>query len=542
MKDSFKEYFRRSDYAKIFHFLIPIAAFGITILFYSTYLGAGVSPDSFRYITAANNLNDGIGLQILAPDGGFEPLALWAPFYPIVLSVFGWLGVDIYSAASILNALMMGANILLIGVMIARLTPGSWVAPLIGSSVLLISVDVLSVHAWVWTEPTAIFLGFLGLLLLDYFLVDNKIGFLLASALCLGLAFITRYAAFPFVASGILALIMYYRGERLGRKLAVSGGFIVLSIIPMLFWVYRNLSLTGSSISRTIQLRGGALKQLEPGLLVVSDWILPGRIPGEIREWIAVLSLIGWLVAAIIYGRTKFKNGIYSAQTVRVSYISQILVFFVLCYSFMLIVGKFFLEPSFPINGRVFTLPYIAIVIVCAGMTYEALRKIKWRARELENKERRSWEYSIYLALIMIILWAGFQIVHTAKWVDNAHQDSKGYASQAWRASPEINFIRDLPKDTLIYSNGSDVILFLTGKATKMLPEVKDILYPSNAERIAIVEMESDIRSQGGYIVYFRGITWRLTLSEWQLHRLLELAPVFGTETGSIFTLKEVDH
>lgn len=523
-------------------FLIPLAAIGITVYLYSTYLGAGVSPDSTRYITAATSLNNGIGLQILAPNGGFEPLTLWAPFYAIVLSVFGWLGVDIYSAARVWNALMLGANVLLVGVMITRFTQESWIAPLIGSSVLLISVDVVSVHAWVWTEPTAIFLGFLGLLLLDFFLVDNKIGFLITSAICLGLALVTRYAAFTFVAAGILALITYHREGRLGRKIAVSGGFIILSVIPMLVWIYRNLSLTGSSISRTLRLNGDAVEQLEVGLFVVSDWILPGRISGEIREWISVLFLISWLIAAIIYGKTRLISGKKTSQTVRVSYLSHILVIFVLCYSFMLIVGKFFLEPSFPINSRVFTLPYIAIVIVCVGMAYEALRKVRWRTRERVNGERRCWEYFIFVFLILIVMWAGFQIVHMVKWVEDANQDSKGYASQAWRASPEINFIRDLPKGTLIYSNGSDAILFLTGRATKLLPgEVEDAHSPSDAELISIENLESDLRSQSGYIVYFREINWRRTLSERQLHQLIELDSIFGTESGSIFTLKEVD-
>jgi hypothetical protein len=522
-------------------FLIPIAAIGIAIHLYSTSLGAGVSPDSTRYITAANSLNDGVGLQILAPDGGLEPLTLWSPLYPVILSIFGQIGIDIYDAARILNALMMGANVLLIGVMIARLTPGSWIAPLVGSSVLLISVDVISVHAWALTEPTAIFLGFLGLLLLDLFLIDNKILFFLTSALCLGLALITRYAAFPFVAAGIMSLIIYHRGERLGKKLAMSSAYIALSIFPMMVWIYRNLSLTGSSINRTIRLRGGALKQLEAGLFVVSDWILPGRISGEIREWIAVGFLLGWLIAAIIYGKLRFKSGIEPAQTIRVSYFSQILVFFVLCYSFMLIVGKFFLEPSFPINSRVFVLPYIAIVIVCVGMAYWAHWKVRYLAQQRIIGGRLWWEYLVYLLLLSTVIWAGFKIVHTVKWVEHAHQDSKGYASQAWSASPEINFIKDLPKGTLIYSNGSDAILFLTGRATKLLPgEVKDERSPSDAELKPVEEMESDLRNHGGYIVYFRGITWRRTLGEGQLQRFLELDSVFGTESGSIFTLTEV--
>ncbi|MCK4784962.1 MAG: hypothetical protein KAV87_14515, partial [Desulfobacteraceae bacterium] len=78
--------------------------------------------------------------------------------------------------------------------------------------------------------------------------------------------------------------------------------------------------------------------------------------------------------------------------------------------------------------------------------------------------------------------------------------------------------------------------------ATKLLPgEVEDAHSPSDAELISIENLESDLRSQSGYIVYFREINWRRTLSERQLHQLIELDSIFGTESGSIFTLKEVD-
>jgi hypothetical protein len=42
-----------------------------------------------------------------------------------------------------------------------------------------------------------------------------------------------------------------------------------------------------------------------------------------------------------------------------------------------------------------------------------------------------------------------------------------------------------------------------------------------------------------GYIGYFRGITWCGNLGKLQFHEVFELDPVFGTEVGSKFQLKE---
>ena len=53
-----------------------------------------------------------------------------------------------------------------------------------------------------------------------------------------------------------------------------------------------------------------------------------------------------------------------------------------------------------------------------------------------------------------------------------------------------------------------------------------------------IDEMKLELKEDGGYIVYFRGITWRQTLREMGLHEFMDLVPVFGTEFGSILQLK----
>ena len=59
---------------------------------------------------------------------------------------------------------------------------------------------------------------------------------------------------------------------------------------------------------------------------------------------------------------------------------------------------------------------------------------------------------------------------------------------------------------------------------------------PETNDRID--EMKLELTEEGGYIVYFRGITWRATLREMGLHEFMDLVPVFGTENGSIFQLK----
>ena len=534
------DYLHGSAYSKKILLLLPLSFVGIIIQLYSTRLGAGVSPDSTYYLAAAQNFLSGRGFQILAPDGGFVPLTLWPPLFPFILAVFGRLGIEVYNAARVWNALMFGANVLLVGLFVARITLPSRITPVVGAMLMLVSVDIVSVHAWVWADPTAMFFGFLGFLLMDHFLAEKKFVVLLTSAICCGLALITRYAAIPFMAVGIIALLLFQHGERLIKRLFLSLAYGIFCLAPFLIWGIRNQSLTGSSVGRTIWFDAEQLKRLEAGLTVVSDWILPGRITGEIRGWIAGIFLLGLLSVAIIQGIRKSKDDQKSMHQVQSTYLPQFLILFLLLYSFMLALGNIFIKPGFPLNNRILTLLYVGVVVVSIGVVRDVFLGIQLRIRKSGTPKNEMWKIAVLVLLLLIIVWMGFQLVHTAKWMKGAHNKGLGYASRSWRDSAEIKYIEELPVDAVIYSNGPDAIYFLTDRPSKLLPDnVIDVYRLSDVERSSIENMKDDLLNQRGYIVYFRGITWRGTLKENELHQLMNLEPIFGTESGSIFTLDE---
>lgn len=530
---------RGSTYANKILFLLPLSFIGIIIQLYSTRLGAGVSPDSTHYLAAAQNFFSGQGLKILGPDGGFIPLTLWPPLFPFILAVFGRLGIEVYEAARVWNALMFGANVLLVGLIVARITLPSRITPVVGSMLMLISVDIVSVHAWVWSDPTTLLFGFLGFLLIDHFLVEKKFAFFITSAICCGLVLITRYAAIPFMAVGIIALLLLQRGERLIKRLFVSTAYGILSLLPLIMWAIRNQTLTGNSVGREFGFDVGRLRILEVGLKVVSDWVLPGRITGEIRGWIGGLFLLTWLMFAVIYAVVKAKEDGKSRAHGHSIYLPQLLVLFFLIYSFMLLFGNAFFQPGFPLNNRILIPLYIVMVIVSTGIAYDVFHWVQPRFRTSDAFQKRIWSIPILVLLSIMTVWMGFQLVHMGKWLKGSYEEGLGYASRAWRNSAEIRFIEDLPLDALIYSNGPDAIYFLADRLTTLLPgSVQEAEQLSGAERSSIHNMREDLLRNDGYIVYFRGITWRETLGEVQLHQFLDLLPIFGTQSGSIFKLE----
>lgn len=516
--------------------LAGTAAAGALVQLYATTHGAGISPDSTVYLAAARSILEGHGLQYVGAGGALQPLAVWAPLYPLALASGAATGIDLLVWGRALNATLIFANLFLAGLMIARHHPSSRLAPAIGAGLLLISEDLLTVHAWIWTEPLALFTGFLGLYWLDRVLASRKAMALVPPALILGLSCLIRYASLPFVAAGTLGLLLLGEGFAGRARLARGALFGSVALLPFVGWSLGMLALTGSVAGRVVQYRPSALDELEGGLRIVADWALPGRVQGEeIRTWTGGALLLAWAVGAIavmVY-RNETRKG---EKPDDASHASDLLTLFVFAYAAMIVAARSFLTPNVSISQRIFSLGYAAIAVGAVGYANDILRWVRTRSRILDW---RLWVWSGLLAALLMV-WGSFQLTHMVKWARGAHAQGLGYATVEWRDSALIRYVRDLPPGTPIYSNGPDAIYVLTGRAARLLPD-----WPGGPALAGvplpepIARMRDELAASGGVIVYFRGITWRSVLSEVELKRILPLKPLFGTDSGSIYGIAE---
>jgi hypothetical protein len=504
--------------------LSALSAAGVGVVLFSTPHGAGISPDSVQYVAAARGVLDGAGL----------PLGLWAPLYPVVLASGETAGLDIFVWARLLNALLLPANLLLAGLMIARHHPSSRFAPVIGAGLLLLSEDYFTVHAWIWTEPLALFSGFLGLYWLDRVWGSPKATALVPPALIIGVGCLIRYASLPFVAAGLLGILLLGRDSTVRARFTRAAVFGAAALLPFVGWIVYMLNVTGRVAGRAMRFRPTALAELEGGLRIAADWILPGRVQGEaIRTWAGGALLLAWAVAAlaVMVWRNRARTGEFAGD---VPHSANLLTLFVFAYAGMIVGARFFLSPSVSISHRIFSLAYAAMVVAAVAYAGDVLPWIRSRARA-PAWDRRVWAGGV---LTLLVLWGGLQLTHTAKWARQAHAEGLGYATAEWRDSPLIRYVRDLPPGTPVYSNGPDAIYAMTGIPARSLPD-----WPGGPATagvplpIPIAQMRDELAASGGVIVYFRGITWRSTLSEVELKRVLPLVPLFGTELGSIYTI-----
>ncbi len=79
--------------------------------------GAGVSSDSTKYLSVAQNLLAGNGLY----DHRGGPLLAWPPLYSIILAGLSLLtGLDVFVAGWYFNVFVFGLNLFLSGVILYR--------------------------------------------------------------------------------------------------------------------------------------------------------------------------------------------------------------------------------------------------------------------------------------------------------------------------------------------------------------------------------------------------------------------------------------
>jgi hypothetical protein len=114
-----------------------------------------------------------------------------------------------------------------------------------------------------------------------------------------------------------------------------------------------------------------------------------------------------------------------------------------------------------------------------------------------------------------------------------------GYSSIIWTQSKTIDYIKNLPGQPVIYSNGPDIINLFLDRASLMIPNrVNPVDRLDNRDFSEQFQaMVENIKSKNGYLVYFVYVDWRWYLPP--LPMVAELLPEFNiyqTEDGFIFS------
>jgi hypothetical protein len=500
-----------------------IAVSGIFAVLYSTRWGAGINSDSIGYIELARNLSNGLGFGRLSFDGNFIPMKHWTPLFPAALSAFLLLDIDPANAARWLNAILFGANILLVGLIINKFTCSVRMA-VFGSLLMMLSDSSLNIHSMALTEPLFVFFVLSGFSLLACYIEDPKPLTLISAAGAIAMASLARWAGMPFILSGTLG-VLFFSKKPYRKRIIDTSVFAVVSFLPIALFMMRNLLLTGSTSDAHIYFHPVAMNHLKNMLKTFSHWSL---LPEQIPLMIMILFLIMLAIGSLAFFNKKICGGNFTNEYL--NKFMQLLAMSIIIYMVFIIVCISLADASIPLDYRILIPVYVLgmIFIVCGG--YQLVRPAAEQNRVIKAA-----------SIALCVIFAGCYLIRGTQQIVYNHNEGQEYASRVWKESEIIRKVKELPRGIIIYTNGKDAVSFLAGRRALIIPEkVKRRNLKVNSKYSSeMAIMKERMKKNNGVLVYFDRITWRWYLPQIsELEKQMPLKLVTKCADGAIYKIE----
>ena len=513
--------------------IIALAFIGVLAVLQATRFGIGITPDSTVYVDAARNLASGHGLAALTASGELKPLTHYPPLYSSALGVISATGLSLENAARWLNALLFGANILLVGLALAKYAKGSLWLPVLGSFFMLTAPDVAGIHTFSLTEPFFLFFVLAGFIALATYLNNQQRVYLFLTAFAAAAAFLTRYVGVVPVLTGTVALLSF-KGRTVRRRLVDVITFATIACLPVVLWAFRNHQVANASTDRALVFHPIKLGQIVSGISTASSWLLLGKVRGDVRA-------IGFLIEVVIasaaiaflfmrrIGRRRSISSETPAKPPGLQKLPHLLSIFIVSNVAFLLFTASFVDADTTLDDRSLVAVHVAMLILVLSLA--------WR---LYRSPASSSAMRIGLVIVALI-FAGSYSLRAVRWFLHTRVDGQGYASRAWKQSETIAQVRMLPYGTPVYSNGFDAIYYLTGRPCIYLPEkvIHGTGRPNQNYEAELGKMQTDLKDHHGVLVYFNRLPERWFLpSESELRTRLLLHETARFRDGAIYELE----
>ena len=506
----------------VFHLYIgSIVILSIGLILWLTPFGAGISPDSAEYIAGAKSLFAGKGyIAYGKPETHFPPL------YPFFISLFNTIQNNPAQAARILNALLFGLNMGLIGWILYSTLGRHYLTNICAWLIILTFPSHLRIYTMAWSEPLFISFSLVCLLSLMAYISKPSLLWLLTSALAISLAPVTRYIGLAFLPAGLAVVLWGGRDLKLVQRFRhiLIWGFIACTPIGLL--LVRNTITTGLLTDRSLVFHPLSMNQLKsytqrtlPFLrnLQLPDWLIPALMiiaAGILLCGLGLLIKRYWKVIPwrpIGFFLFDFPYFI-----------------FIVCYMIFLAGSRFFFDASTQLEARILSPVFVFLLMGIISAIWIVSNR---------NLKPAIWTGF----LILVLVFTAIQTPQTVQFALNLQKDGQGYSSIQWRGSRTIAFLGNYPEKLTIYSNGPDAIEYLIGKSALALP-VK--INPTTAETNTLYEEQvntlcTDIQENHSLLTILDGIKWRPyqpTIEE--LLAACSLTVLQQFDDGTIYTTK----
>lgn len=462
--------------------LCILGGIGVSLFLWGTAPhGIGIRTDSVAYLWSAKDLAQGIGLGTVDAFGKFKPLNQFPPLYPTLLAALELLGISGLDAARWLGALFVVLQILLSGILLARLTNQSFWMTIIGVLVLFFFPAVWDTSLYAMTEPLYVVFSLTGLLCLDLYCAHKKSPWLWLASVFLGLSFFTRYIGIAVIIAGALFILTQKKtsAKRKALEILILGG---VSIFPMLLWLIRNTLLTGSATNRELNFVPITPTEWTLTFQSILSWLKPVRAAIKPSQISLVIFLVAMVVSFLILRRKEGISGKPQTQ------LPLLLWIYAAAYILLMLAARLLADPTIPLNENRILYPFLG------SLFFLALYGIHL----LTNTIRA---HSIFLAaflasICMVLAWGSirgntssiFPYIGPAL---HSHVDGLGLQYRTYFGDNFEKTVAGLPEQDIFFTDNTEKLYFFTGRISSYIGDLTqndiDLLQQQLSRREVVV-------------------------------------------------------
>lgn len=513
-----------------------IGLLGFTSVLVASRWGIGASPDSVVYIIGARSIANGHGFSL--PDSvlGYVPVTHHAPLYSVLLAFVDILGLDVVQGARWVNAFLLLGSVFVFGwavqSFIQRNSMNKILFPVIGAAILMTSASMMQIHLMAWSEPLFIFTLLLGFFCLAKWLDGAPSQYVFFACISIAAACLTRYAGVTLAATGALAILLFHprkdalaaeqssgkitrHSVRLSRRIISAALFFVAALTPLLVWMGRNVILGGTATSREVEYHLITWQQIGQGLTTLGAWwFIPAGMSSLVK--LAPYMVIGVACLMIMVngrdGERSPEQRSFWQNLNQLPDLIKIALIFTPLYLMFLFLSISFLDANTPLDDRILSPIYVALVILVIYLVQENIERF-----------RPPLLVKIFLSLIGVFFLAA-NLYQSSDVLRQSYLEGLGFMSRQWRGSVVLQQARRLPETTPVFSNVPEAVLLYTNLTANRLPRKYEpanrqtnIHYPSEMS-----ELRRQMEKSSAMIIYF---TW---VNINTLPELQELETEFG--------------
>ncbi len=516
--------------------LLALSLAGMILLFICTsQWGVGASVDSIAYIGGAREIIKGNGYRSQISG---SPITQWPPLFSAALALIGFSGIDPLDAARILNGILFGLNIFLVGIILKKYTNSTLTASL-GSFFMVASHSMALIHGTAWSEPLFILWSLIVCFCLTQYLETGSKLMLICGAVGAALACLTRYVGISLIATGGI-MILFFNSRNWKKRFLDCSLFLAVSFLPLGLWFVRNRLSAGNLTHMDHQFHPPTWNFFASLFPTVTAWLFPPLWPEFLKNAV-LITVAGLTLAAFIVNMIKKPDEASNSNwlTSPPFRFCLSLVFFGVFYFGMLIFHRTFADVDIKVSSRYMSPLYATSLLFVLMIIHRWLTSYRPH-------------FLVKGLLFCLVTLLGFaSVTHAYVHYSKLYYKGTQYTSRKWRIAETITKLKDLPRSPVIYSNAPTSIYFLLGQPAKRLPKKYDDEHvtknqtdkPATDYLEFLSAIKVKLAAKKGYIVLFNS---KVSIKQkWfeippeELKERLSLVPVAELKDGIIYQVEQ---